>query len=116
MVPSRGFVKADDGAQKHGLAGARAADDAQHFAAINVEIEMVVDDLGTEAGDQAADADDHFFLVRRSFCVVRHHTPRTENMTEKAASSTITRKTDSTTARVVSRPTLAALRSTWKPS
>ena len=35
---------------------------------------------------------------------------------EKPASSTMMRKIDSTTDRVVSLPTLAALLSTWKPS
>src|SRR4029077_1211787 len=111
------LVEADDGAQENGFAAARAAHYPQHFAAIDVEIQMVVDDLGTEAGDQAADPDDHIFLVLVRLCGrAAHHTPRTENMTEKAASNTITRKTDSTTERVVRSPTLAALRSTWKPS
>ena len=52
MLPSRGLDQADDGAQQHRLAGARAADHAQHLAAIDVEIDMVVDDLVAEAVDQ----------------------------------------------------------------
>ena len=105
------LVKADDGAQQHRLAGAGAAHHAQNLAAINIEIQMIVHDLGAEACHQALDMNDDILVA-----FFRHHTPRTENMMEKAASSTMTRNTDSTTERVVRSPTLAALRSTWKPS
>ena len=97
----------DDGAQQDRLAGARAADHAQHLAAIDIKIEVIVDDSVVKAVDQAPHLDDDVF-----FLLLRHQIPKTENMTEKAASITITRKMPSTTARVVSRPTLAALRST----
>ena len=56
------LVEADDGAQQHRLAGARAADHAQHFAAIDVEIEMIVQELVAEAVDQAAHLDDDFLV------------------------------------------------------
>ena len=82
---------------------------AHHLAAAHIQVEMVMDDLAAEAVHQPAHLDDDVLLRR-------HHTPSTENMTEKAASMTITRKMPSTTERVVSMPTLAALRSTWKPS
>ena len=77
---------------------------------VDIQVDMIVQQLVAEAVDQAAHPDDRFFV--RWFV----HIPSTENMTEKAASSTITRKTLSTTERVVKSPTLAALRSTWKPS
>ena len=106
--------QSDDGTQQDRLSGARAAHHAQHLAAIDVQVDMVVNDLVAERVHQPAHLDDG--LLAGILFAVLCHMPSTENMSEKAASSTITRKTDSTTARVVNRPTLAALRSTWKPS
>ncbi len=63
--------------------------------------------LGAEPRDEAADANDRFARRRH-----RAHIRSIENSTENAASATITRKIDSTTDKVVSRPTLSALRAT----
>ena len=51
-------LQADDRAQQHRLAGARAADHAENLAAADVEVEVVVDDLLAEAVAQAAHRDD----------------------------------------------------------
>ena len=88
------------------------ADHAQDLAAIDVQVDMVVQQLVAEAVDQAPDLDDGFL-----FAPARHvQIPMIENMMENPASSTITRKMDSTTERVVSLTTLAALLSTCRPS
>ena len=50
--------QADDRAQQHGLAGARTADHTQHFAPLNVEIEVVVNHLHAELGPQSANRND----------------------------------------------------------
>jgi len=50
--------QADDFAHQHRLAGAGAADDAHHLAAGDLQIQVLVYDLGTEARGQAADAND----------------------------------------------------------
>ena len=63
IEPGRRAVQPDDRAQQHRLAGARAADDAEHLAAIDVEVEAVVDDLGAEAVDEAAHLDDRLALA-----------------------------------------------------
>ena len=47
-----------DGAQEHRLAGARAADDTEDLAPPDVEVEVVVDDVGAELVAQAPDLDD----------------------------------------------------------
>jgi len=44
-------------AQQHRLAGARTADDAEHFAAPDIEIEVLVHDMAAEGGLQPAHAD-----------------------------------------------------------
>ena len=71
--------------------------------------------LVAEAVHQPPHLDDNVLLLFGIF-LRSHQIPSTENMMENAASSTMTRKMPSTTERVVRRPTLAALRSTWKPS
>ena len=111
-APRHRPVKPDDGAQQHRLAGARAADDAQHLAAPHIEIETVMDDLRAERVDQTADPDDG--VAVRIGCHVQIFS--TENTIENAASVTMTKKIDSTTDWVVSRPTLSALRVTLNPS
>jgi hypothetical protein len=50
IVPAAGRLQPRDGAQQHRLAGARAADDAQDLAAIDVEVEPVVHDVVCRTG------------------------------------------------------------------
>src|SRR6202012_2122446 len=99
----------------HRLAGAGATDDAQHLAAHDVEIEMVVDDGPAEAVNETAHLDDDVALLV-VFSARVAHMPSTEKMIENAASRAMIRKMDSPTERVVSLPTLSALRSTRMPS
>ena len=47
-------IEADDGAQQHGFAGSRPADQADNLAAKYVEIEIVVDDVVAELRAHAA--------------------------------------------------------------
>src|SRR5262249_41690982 len=56
-APRRRLVESDDRAQQHRLAGARAADDAEHLARQDLEAEVVVYDLLPELGPQALDLD-----------------------------------------------------------
>ena len=63
MLPDERIVEADDGAQQHRFARARSADHAQHFAALHIQIEMIVDDLAAEAVHQPAHADDDIVLL-----------------------------------------------------
>ena len=56
-APALGALQAEDGAQQHRLAGPRAADDAEHLAAPDLEVDAVVDHLRAEAGAQALDVD-----------------------------------------------------------
>ncbi len=104
-------VEADDGAQQHRLAAARAADDAQHLAAPDIEIEAVMHRLRAEPRHQPAHPDHDIVLVFRHRQIFR-----IENRIENAASATMTTKIDSTTDCVVRRPTLSALPVTLKPS
>jgi hypothetical protein len=78
-------------------------------AARLVEIDMVVDNPAVKPVDRPACFDDHIIQL---IAYRRYQIPNTENMMEKTASRKITKKIPSTTARVVSWPTLAALRST----
>jgi hypothetical protein len=59
--------EAENGPQKHRLAGAGSADDAQDFAAIGVDIETLEDIPVAEAGRQAAHPDHGLAAVRLSF-------------------------------------------------
>ncbi len=104
-------VEPDDRPQQDRFPTSRPANDAKNLAAEHVEVEAVMDNFGAEPVDEAAHADDGFARMLRHGQI-----PNTEKSTEKAASVTITRKIDSTTDNVVSRPTLSALRDTWKPS
>ena len=137
MVPLVCPIEADDGAQQHGLAGSRSADQADNLAAKYVEIEIVVDDVVAELRAHAAQLQHDVaavamvdelaaleelgrcgllgMLLRRGGSV-GHHTPASRKMMEKMASSTMTQKIDSTTDLVVSWPTLSALPLTCKPS
>src|SRR5581483_9920337 len=110
------LVEPDDRAQQHRLARAGAADDAHHLAAPDIEIQMIVHDVIAEGVHQAAHLDHHVAPPARLPVAAHAQIPRIENRIEKPASNTMTRKMDSTTERVVSLPTLAALRSTFNPS
>ncbi len=48
------LLQAEHRAQQHRLAAARAADDAEHLARLDVEVEAVMHDLAAEAVDDAA--------------------------------------------------------------
>ena len=100
-------VEPDDGSQQHRFAAARPADHAEDLAAQHIEVEAVMHRLGSEPVDQTADLDD-----RLASNLGHRQIFKIEKKTEKAASATITRKIDSTTERVVRRPTLSALRET----
>src|SRR5262249_19499415 len=90
------LVQAEHRPQQHRLAGAGAADDADHFTGIHVEADTGVHRLRTEAVDHVAHRDDRSRLV--------HQKSSSTNTIAKIASAKITRKIDSTTATVVSRP------------
>ncbi len=62
-APAIGILQTDDRAQQYGLAGARAADDAENLATIDVQIELVMYHLAAEHIAQIAHLDDRF--VRR---------------------------------------------------
>ena len=119
-------VEADDGAQQHGFAGTRTADQADNLAAEYVEIEIVVDDVVAELRAHAAQLEHDVAAVavvdqlaafrlgrrllgRSALPRLRHHTSASRKMIENTASRTMTQKIDSTTERVVSWPTLSAL-------
>src|SRR3546814_9930109 len=61
-------------------------------------------------------ADSDHGVGREAVLSVHRHTPITENNTDSIASTTMTRKIASTTARVVRRPTDSALFETCMPS
>src|SRR6185295_11542542 len=86
-------LQPENGPEKHRLAAARAADDAEHLAVHHLHIEPVVHELRAEAVDDARDLDDGFA-----------HMSRCLKSTAKTASAKITRKIDCTTATVVRRP------------
>ena len=106
MLPSVRLLQPDDRAQQNRLAGAGAADHAQNLPTQHIKIDVVVQNVAAEPGHQPADPDGRSGVA---------HIPSTENRIEKTASATMTRKIDSTTACVVSLPTLDALRSTCNP-
>ena len=58
-----GCLEADDRTQQHRLAGTRAADHAEDFAAANVEVEIVVDDRIAERVAKPAHGDDRFAVL-----------------------------------------------------
>ncbi len=116
-------IEADDGAQQHGLAGSRPADQADNLATKYVEIEIVMDDVVAELRAHAAQLQHDVaavamidelaaleelgrrgllgMLLRRGGGI-GHHTFASRKMIEKIASSTITQKINSTTDLVVS--------------
>ena len=56
----------DDRSQQDGFSGAGTANDAQHLAAINIEIEVIMNDRISKRIHQATDADDGFRLIAHS--------------------------------------------------
>ena len=90
-------MQAQHAAQEHGLSRPRAADDADDFALEDRQVDAIVNRLGAEAVDEAL-----YFDKRLT------HQPSSVKMIENSASSAITMNIDSTTARVVLRPTASA--------
>src|ERR1700728_722716 len=82
-----------DGTQQHRLAGARAADDAEYLALVDLHVQPRVHHLFAEAVYHAA------HLQQRA-----HQTSSSMNSTANNASTRITKNIDCTTASVVSRP------------
>ena len=72
MSPVGGGLQADDRAHQHRFAGARAADDADDFAAPHIEIEAIMDDLVAEAIDQPAHPDDDIGIIGEGGGQVAH--------------------------------------------
>src|SRR5688500_15895757 len=101
-----GCLEADDRPHQHRLAGARAADHAEDLAALDVEVQALVDDLVAEAVAQPANGDDRLGA---------HFQPIELKKTANIASSTMTRKIDWTTAVVVRIPTSSLLPWTSMP-
>ena len=97
-------VEADDRAQQHRLAGARAADDAQHLAAVDVEVEMVVDDLRAEPVDEAAHRDDGRRIAASGVRSPRRRGSRTTASSDDDEEDRLDHRR-----RWCSRPTLSAL-------
>src|SRR5690606_691225 len=64
-------LQPEDAAHQHRLAGARAAHDADALPAAHVEVEAVVDGLGSEPVDQPADADGRLAAIRVRGLVAR---------------------------------------------
>jgi hypothetical protein len=97
-------VQARDGAQKHRLAGARPAHDAEDLAAVDVEVEPLVHHVIAELSAQAAHLDHR---LRRAFGVCgvggqgHAQTPISEKKIENSASATMTAKIAATTEREV---------------
>src|SRR6185437_808407 len=86
-------LQAEDAPQQHRLAGAGAADDAEHLVLPDFQLQAVVNHLGAEAVDEAPHLQDRV-----------NQTPISMKSTAKRASARITRKMAWTTATVVSRP------------
>ena len=63
MLPCAARQQTDDCAHEHRFAGARAADEAEDLAAIDVEIDMVEHDVVAEADHQVAHLDDDLLAV-----------------------------------------------------
>src|SRR6056297_1145004 len=112
--PGRGLLKAGDGAQQHRLAGSRAADDAEDFAAVDVEIQVFMHDMGAELGSEPPNAYDRLLV-----CGIFHR-PISAKKMENSASATMTEKIAVTTALDVIRPSDSALPFTrmpaWQPT
>src|SRR5690606_21186719 len=102
-----GPAQADDAAQQHGLARARAAHHAENLAATDIQVEVFMHALAAEAVGQATDFDHR---------IGRIHQPISMKNSAAIASSRITTKIDCTTLEVVCSPTDCALPLALKPS
>src|SRR5687768_5396737 len=102
-------MQASERLEQHRFARPRPTGDAEDLARQHVEADVIVQLLLAEAIDDAASGKDRLRLGRGV------HSPTFSNRIENSASSTITRKIDFTTARVVSRPTLSAEPRTRNP-
>ena len=101
----------DDGAHQHRLAAAGRADQAEDFAAANVQRQTVDHDLPAEADHEVMHANREFGEVLR-----HRYIPIEAKNTANRPSSTITRKIDFTTDVVVCLPSDSALPFTRRPS
>src|SRR5947207_6403244 len=104
-------MQAGKGLQQDRLARSRTAGNAENFSGQHVEADFVVHFLLAEPVDDAARRKNGLGL---RLCP-GIHSPSLSNRMENNASSTMTRKIDLTTARVVSCPTLSADPLTRRP-
>ena len=115
-------LQPDDRAHQHRFAGARSADHAENFAALDLEVQILVHDLFAEGIGQPFDDDrivPAIAFVPAEFAarfVLRHQPhPTSVKNTAKKASMTITAKMPVTTAMVVRRPTSSEFPFTCMP-
>src|SRR6185369_3259231 len=101
-----GFLQTDNRAHQHRFAGARAADHAEDLAAVDGQVEILVDDLLAEAVPEAPHANER---------LVGHFHPIEVKKMANTASRMMTRKIDWTTAVVVRSPTCSDVPSTSMP-
>ena len=91
-------LQSEDGPQQHRLAGAGAADDAEHLIGAHLHVEPVVHHLGPEAVHQPLHLQ-HRVQLQMSISM---------NSTANRASASITQKIACTTATVTRRPSSRA--------
>ena len=111
MRPADLGHEADDGARQHRLAGAGRADEAENFAALDVEIEPVQNLGGAELHRDIANPDDGVGHFRR-----HRHIPIEAKKIANTPSMTMTKKIPFTTEEVVCCPSDSALPWTASPS
>ena len=109
-TPAFGRSQPEHRLQQHGLAAARAADDAEDFARRTLEADAVVHDLRAEAVDDVAHA-----RSRRGRSCAAPQKSISRKKIANSASAKITRKIDCTTATVVSRPSSREESRTCRP-
>ena len=121
-MPLGGDLQADDRAHQNRFAGARSADHAEDFAALDLQVEAVVNGLVAEAVDQVLHhqriiAAIALVAADLAFVFVERHQahPSSVKNTAKKASSTITAKMPVTTAMVVLSPTSSEFPLTCMP-
>ena len=103
--------QADDGARQYRFAGAGGPDEAQDFAALDVEIEPVQHLGGAELHRDIANPDDGVGRLRR-----HRHIPIEAKKIANTPSITMTKKIPFTTEDVVCWPSDSALPCTASPS
>src|SRR3546814_20810360 len=104
---SRVFLTLLVGVEQHGFARARAADHAQYLAAADLEIEIIVDDLGPERRAQPPDA------AWRGVGDGAANRSRTMQRTAKIASHKMIQKFDSSKERRVGKEGESKVRTRW---